>query len=140
MNTRIENRRRSLFATWCLLAVVLLQAPLGVAGWTLYSSACCTTTGQCPIHGHHHQPPSPATPENPMDCGHQMPGMSMCKMSCCDHADRAAIASVLFVLPPVLTVFALFDTNPLVTISAQWNDLRSTQPLSPPPRLSLVAA
>lgn len=140
MSTRIENRRRSLFATLCLLAVVLLHAPLGAAGWTLYSSACCNTTGQCPIHGHHHQAPSRASSENPMECDHQMPGMSMCKMSCCDHADRAAIAPVLFVLPPVVVVFAPSDANTLITSSSTRNELRSIEPLSPPPRFSAMAA
>src|SRR5215467_7154454 len=136
MNTHLANRRRSLFAIFCLLAVVLLHAPLGAAGWTLYSSACCTGTGQCPIHGHHHQAPSRASSENPMDCSHQASGMSMCKMSCCDHAERATIAPVLFVLPPVVAVFAPSDTIPLITISALRNDLRSIEPFSPPPRLS----
>src|SRR5580692_3871227 len=97
MQTARQNRRRSLSASICLLVVVLLYAPLAEAAWTAYQSACCTT-GQCPIAAHHHQK-VPAAPANHMDCGHDMPGMMACAMSCCHDSDRSLFNSVAFVLP-----------------------------------------
>src|SRR5215471_5225414 len=133
-----QNRLRMFFAGVCLVTVVVLYAPLGAAAWSLYSHACCTT-GQCPIHGHRHQP-SPATSEDPMDCGHHTAAMSMCKMSCCHQSDRPALAPVVFVLPPAVAVSAPSNLKPLVTISMLQKDLRLFEPPSPPPRFFPAAA
>src|SRR5260370_4683575 len=138
MTTRPQNRLRSLFAMLCLVAVALLYAPLGGAAWLLYSSACCTS-GQCPIHGHHHQQ-MPATPEHAMNCGHNMAAMASCSMSCCQHPDRPAVTPIIFVLPPPVTASTITTFEALVPAPEQRNTVGSTKPLSPPPRISLAAA
>jgi hypothetical protein len=138
MATRHQDRLRSFKATACLLAVVLLFAPLAGAAWSSYSGSCCTS-GQCPIKSHHHQHSSPAS-ENPMDCGHEMPGMAACSMSCCHNLDHAAISPGLFVLPGPITVSAPSILKSPIDLREPMNFLRSLKPLSPPPRLSPAAA
>ena len=133
-----QDRWRSFFATLCLVAVVLLYAPLAGAAWSLNSAACCTS-GQCPVHGYHHQR-APASSRNPIGCGHEMPGMSKCTMSCCHNSDHPAIAPVLFVLPPAVNVSAPSSFKSSITFFKPSNDLRSIEPLSPPPRLFAAAA
>ncbi len=135
-----QDRRRSFFATLCLVAVVLLYAPLAGAAWSLNSTACCTV-GQCPVHGYHHQhSPASSRKQGLMDCGREMPGMSKCTMSCCHDSDHPAIAPVMFVLPPAVSVSAPSSLKSCITFSKPSNDLRSIEPLSPPPRLSAAAA
>src|SRR5215470_11346115 len=138
MKIQHHDRWRSFFATLCLFAVALLYAPLGGAAWSLYSAACCTS-GQCPIHGHHHQN-SPASSPNPMDCGHEMPGTSKCTLSCCHNSEHSVVAPVLFVLPPIVNISAPSELNSSVIFPTASVDLRSLGPLSPPPRLSSAAA
>jgi hypothetical protein len=138
MTIRQQNRWRSFHAIACMFAVALLFAPLVAAAWSSYSAACCTS-GQCPIHGHHHQHSSSGS-ENPMDCGHQMPGMAACSMSCCQNMDRPAISPGLFVLPAPLTLAASTIFAPFISLREPQNFLRSIKPLSPPPRFSPAAA
>jgi len=135
---RPHNRLRSLFAMLCLVAVVLLYAPLGGAAWSLYTAACCTA-GQCPIHGN--QPShAPAAPKQAMDCGHDMPAMTQCSMSCCQHPDRPVIAPVIFVLPAPLAVSALTNFDRFAPRSGARSAVSSIEPLSPPPRILVPAA
>jgi hypothetical protein len=138
MATRHQDRFRSFKATACLFAVVFLFAPLVSAAWSSYTGSCCTS-GQCPIKSHHHQHSSPAS-ETPMDCGHEMPGMAACSMSCCHNLDHAAIAPGLFVLPAQVTLSASTIFAPCANLREPQNFLRSTKPLSPPPRISPAAA
>src|SRR5256884_4550184 len=105
MPPRSQNRRRSLLAVLCLVAVALLYAPLGGAVWSLYSAPFCTTGTQCPVHGHHHSQ-TPSGPEHAMDCGHDLPALPECSMSCCHHPERPAPAPVVFLLPAPFTVTA----------------------------------
>src|SRR6266704_2247606 len=138
MTTRPQNRLRSLFTVLCLVAVALVYAPVGGAAWSLCSAACCTS-GQCPIHGHHPSP-SPAATEHAMDCGHDMPAMASCSMSCCQHPDRPVVTPMIFVLPAPLTTSATKSIEALVPVPGPRNTIRSTKPLSPPPRISSAAA
>src|SRR5690349_3030972 len=139
MTFRHQNRWRSFFATLCLVAVVLLYAPFGAAAWTLYSSACCTSGDQCPIHGHHHEE-TPASPGHAMDCGHEMPGMAQCSMSCCQNPDRPAVAPAIFILPGPITVPANANFESLTALYGPQNSANSFEPLSPPPRFSTLVA
>lgn len=75
-----------------------------------------------------------------MDCGHEMPGMAACSMSCCHDAERTAIAPGMFVLPAPVTVSAPTIYAPFVHLHEAQNFLRSFKPLSPPPRFSPSAA
>ena len=139
MTLRPQNRRRSFFATLCLVAVVLLYAPFGAAAWAAYSKTCCTARAQCPVHGHHHAQ-TPATPEHAMDCGHEMAGLARCSMSCCHNPDRPTIAPGIFVLPTPVTVSVAATLEPLIALSGPQSAVNSFEPLSPPPRFSALAA
>ena len=132
MTTRLHHRR-SIYASICLLVVVLLYAPLAGAAWSAYSAGCCTS-GQCPIKSHHHQE-TPAAPAHHMDCGHDMSGMMSCSMSCCQDADRSAVTSIAFVLPPQVTVPAPAAIQSPFESAKPLDFPRSIEPLSPPPRL-----
>lgn len=139
MTAQQQNLWRSFFATICLVAVVFLYAPFGAAAWAVYAKACCTHGAQCPIHGHQHSQ-TPAGSEHAMDCGHEMPGMTQCGMSCCQNPARPAVAPAIFLLPALVivsfsTVFETFMVLPSKQISSN-----SFEPLSPPPRFSAVAA
>lgn len=139
MTLRHQSRWRSFVAIVCLVAVVLLYAPFGVAAWALHTGKCCTADAQCPIHGHHHTQ-KPTSPEHAMDCGHDMSAMAQCNMSCCQNVDRLAIAPVIFVLPVSITVSDAAISESLTALSAPQDSVNSLEPLSPPPRLPAVAA
>jgi hypothetical protein len=137
MLTARHHRRRWISANICLLAVVLLYAPLAVAAWSSYQMACCTS-GQCPIPSHHHQK-TPAAPANHMDCGHEMPGMMACSMSCCHDSERSLVTSIAFVLPPPAKVAAMAAIKSPIEVAKPLDFSRSIQPLSPPPRFLSAA-
>lgn len=139
MTLRHQNRWRSFFATLCLVAVVLLYAPFGAAAWIISSGACCASSGQCPIHGHHHEQ-MPAGAKHAMDCGHEMSTMAQCIMSCCHNPERPAVASVIFVLPAPVTFSAAATFESLTALSGPQNPVTTLEPLSPPPRFSPLAA
>src|SRR6266852_2244947 len=132
MPTARLNRRRSISASICLLMVVLLYAPLAGAAWSLHQMACCVS-GQCPIPAHHHQK-APAAPANHMDCGHEMPGMIACAMSCCHDSDRSLLGSIAFVLPSPPAAATAAGITSQIAFVEPLDFLRSIEPLSPPPR------
>jgi hypothetical protein len=141
MQTARQNRRRSIAANICLLAVVLLYAPLAGTAWSSYQSACCSS-GQCKIPAHHHQK-TPATPASHMDCGHdgdEMAGMMACAMSCCHDADRSLVSSIAFVLPTAIAATPLAAFTSPIGLTKPANFPRSVEPLSPPPRFLSAAA
>jgi hypothetical protein len=122
----------------CLVAVVLLYASLGGAAWSLYSTVCCTSQ-QCPIKGHHAKH-APAASEHAMNCGHDMPAMSTCTMSCCHNPDRPALAPVIFVLPSPLTLREAMSFEAFVPLPGLQAMAIAFPPLSPPPRICVAAA
>src|ERR1700739_243126 len=94
---------RKLGAWVCLLATVMLWAPMWAAAWQANSMACCNGT-MCLAHGHSkpdHPSPRRATPsETPMDCEHHSgSGLTSCSMSCCQESTHALTAAMIFVLP-----------------------------------------
>jgi len=138
MKSALHKRRRSISASICLLVVILLYAPLGGAAWTAYQSACCTS-GQCPIAAHHHQK-APIAPANHMDCGHDMPGMIACAMSCCHDSDRSLLTSVAFVLPAPMAAATVTAITSPIELARPFDFPRSLEPVSPPPRFAFAAA
>jgi hypothetical protein len=138
MQTGRFHRRRSISASICLLVIILLYAPLVGAAWSAYQSGCCTLD-QCPIPEHHHQK-TPAAPANHMDCGHDMPGMTACSMSCCHDSDRSMVTSIAFVLPPAATVAVSAPIKSSIELAKHLDFLRSIEPLSPPPRFAAAVA
>ena len=129
-----QNRRRSIAASFCLFAVILLYAPLAGAAWSSYQMACCAS-GQCKIPAHHHRK-IPAAPANHMDCGHDMGGMMECAMSCCHDSERSFVASMTFVLPPAITAATVRAITSRIESAKPLDLLRSIEPLSPPPRMN----
>jgi len=138
MKLQRHKRWRSISASICLLVVVFLYAPLVGTAWASYKASCCTTD-QCPIAGHHHQK-TPAAPANHMDCGHDMPGMMACSMSCCHDSERSMVSAVAFVLPSPVVVVAPAGIKSPIEPAKLMDFLRSVEPLSPPPRLAPPAA
>jgi hypothetical protein len=124
---RDQHRRRSITASFCLLVVVLLYAPLAGAAWSSYQSACCTS-GQCQIPAHHHQK-TPVAPANHMDCGHDMSGMMACSMSCCHDSDRSLVTSIAFVLPPAVAMAAAAAIESPIELAKPLDLPRSIEPL-----------
>ena len=138
MESGSHKRWRLISASICLVVVVLLYAPLAGTAWSSYQASCCTSD-QCPITGHHHQK-APAAPSNQMDCGHDMPGMMACSMSCCHDAERSMVSAIAFVLPSPVAVVAPDGIKSLIELAKLQDLLRSLEPLSPPPRLGPAAA
>lgn len=122
-------------AIFCLLAVVLLQAPFARAAWISSSMGCCMGD-HCPIPGHHHKSANAET-EMPMDCGHDMSHMSDCKISCCNAADETAINVAQFVMPTLQVALPFECAVPLLTPFAPQMLSRAEKPQSPPPRFTL---
>jgi hypothetical protein len=126
-----------------MLAVMLLYARPAAAAWWAHSSACCTS-GQCTIKAHHHQQHHSVVPErgpgHSMRCGHDMPGMTACSMSCCQDSDHAAVTSTIFVMPDVISSLSPASYMSSVTLAQLSDLLRSIEPLSPPPRFVSMAS
>jgi hypothetical protein len=138
MQTARNHRWRSISASICLLMVVLLYAPFAGTSWSSYQSGCCTSD-QCPIPEHHHQK-SPAATAKHMDCGHDMPGMMACSMTCCHDSNRSMVASIAFVLPPAVTVAAPAPIKSPVELAKPLDFPLSLEPLSPPLRFAAAVA
>lgn len=137
MRTPCQKRARWFFAIPCMIAVLALYAPLAGSAWYCYSRACCSA-GVCPMHSHEHSSRAPSG--HAMDCGHEMPSIFTCSISCCHNSDRPAIAPVLFLLPPPNTVRPPLDQKSAITFFLPPIDSHSIEPQSPPPRLFALAA
>ncbi len=134
---RTQNRIRAMAAWLCLLAVVLLYAPLAGAAWLAHGMECCAG-GYCPITAHHHhtQQNVPSRQSSPMDCGHDSTGLTSCSMSCCPDTTRPALLPVAFLLPAVIFVPATEEVSRPGQVANSLEISRSIKPLSPPPRFS----
>lgn len=127
----LKNARLKFGAWLCLLAAVLLQAPLAAAAWNLSSMSCCHGD-YCPLHGHHHQ----KTQTQAMDCQHESDEMTACSMNCCQTPERAALTPLTFVLPGPGTG-AIGSSTTRAADNPQPNELCSIrEPLAPPPRFT----
>jgi hypothetical protein len=131
-----KQRRLKLVAAYtCVLAVVLLYAPLAGALLLAHGMDCCAG-GYCPIREHHHQKQQTPTQDSmPMDCGHDMSGMTACSVSCCQESSRPAVMPVAFVLPLATMLPAAVEMVQPVRITTSLEISQIITPLSPPPRL-----
>jgi len=132
---RPEKKRARWKGLVCLFAVLLLQVPFARATWMSSVMACCMGE-QCPIAGHHHKSQSQPTQQNnmPMDCGHDMSGMSDCKMSCCKTSDETAVNIVQFVIPDLQIRIESLGSESQVSPFASQMISRTEKPQSPPPK------
>jgi hypothetical protein len=134
MRASRQNPQQALGVYLCLLAAILLYAPLSALAWNASSMSCCNGD-HCPLH--HHDPQKQQTHE--MDCGHVSDEMAACSMSCCHTPEKVTLAALTFVLPRPAIAADAVTTAGLAEIS-QSNEIRSArEPLSPPPRLASVA-
>lgn len=135
VSTPYQKRLRVWSACVCLLATVLLFAPLAGAAWSAHAAACCTGD-HCPIPEHHHRSNAP---QQDASCEHQAGDMMACSMNCCQSTEHPLLASLAFLLPDV----ALLSGPDGLTLLAQDPQAkefpRSPEVLFPPPRLTSVA-
>jgi hypothetical protein len=137
----LKQKRPGVAAAWfCLLAVALLHAPLAGAALLAYGADCCVG-GFCnvPEHHHHKQPP-PASQHSapqhsaPMDCGHDMSGITSCSISCCKDPARPALIPGAFLLPSLSFAPAAGEVLRSVEPTSSLEISRFVKPISPPPR------
>jgi hypothetical protein len=130
-----RDKRVQLAAAWvCLLAVALLYAPLAGAALLANGVNCCAG-GVCPIPEHHHHKQQAAAKEAaPMDCGHEMGGVTSCSMSCCKDPSRPALIPGAFVVPEVSFAPSVGEVLQTVPLANSLEISRFVKPLSPPPR------
>jgi hypothetical protein len=127
-----RTKRSQVIAAWfCLVAALLLFAPLAGAAWTAHAAACCTGD-HCPIPEHHHS----KTPAHGADCEHQAGGMSACTMRCCQNTDHIMLIAVAFVLPDGTLLPEPDLASSAKRVTGTNNFPRSLEVLSPPPRLT----
>jgi hypothetical protein len=121
----------------CLLAVALLYAPMAGAALLVYGADCCVG-GFCNIPAHHHQKQQPVSSQDsaPMDCGHDMSGMTPCSMSCCKDSARPALIPGAFMLPAASFAPSTGEVLRPVQLASALEISRFVKPLSPPPRLT----
>src|SRR5882724_8409804 len=124
---------RKVAARACLLALLLVYAPIASATLMSVTGACCTGE-QCPIHGNHH----PSKHEEPaaMDCHggeHNVNQMDSCSISCCHTDPRAAVSANIFVLTPISASMPLLaNTQTFLTFAATGSSLAFAPPAPPP--------
>ena len=123
----------------CLLAVILLWAPLWAAAWQAQGMACCNGA-MCSAHQHSRSRDSKAnqsSAQTPTDCDHGGHArLTPCTLSCCQNQDHALLASVIFVLPQLAQVSLPPDTLAPVSQVTPSHYSRFFDPLFPPPRIS----
>lgn len=130
-----SQKRLRMWSAWvCLLAAVLLFAPVAGAAWNAHAAACCTGE-HCPIPEHHHRSKAP---QHDLNCEHQAGEMVACSMRCCQTVEHPLLTSLAFVLPGVALLYGP-DGLTLLAQNAQAKEFpRSPEVLSPPPRLASI--
>src|SRR5215469_3312592 len=145
LHVSVAARRK--MAGWvCLLAVMLLWAPVWAMALEASAMGCCAD-GFCGRATHERQTNQavklhPATAETPMECEHQggaarnKAGAMKCSLSCCHEGSEALAAAVLFILPQTASIsvpLGVAWTSPKLTATGF---TQSIEPLSPPPRFT----
>ena len=129
---------RKLGACVCLVALILLWAPLWASALQASGMACCDGA-MCPLHGHAPKKSSgktnPAKDAPMAGCEHYGRKAAMdCTAACCHPADPAVTGAIVFVLPiPLLVSAPLFSGASEARILSQVNS-PVFEPASPPPR------
>jgi hypothetical protein len=134
---------RRLGACVCLVALMLLWAPLWASALQAAGMACCDGA-MCPLHGHGPKKSSGdsnSAKDAPMaGCEHQGRKATLdCSMACCHPKDQVVTGAVVFVVPSAVEISAP------IFISSSTPDLSSSMssfvfdPTSPPPRTLLLS-
>jgi hypothetical protein len=134
---------RVLEAWVCLVAVVLLWAPMWAAAWRANGMACCCSgLPQAREQSKTNHPrPQQATPvEAPIGCQHQGGSeITGCSMSCCHESSPCITTSVIFVLPERATICQPSQAMAAFANFAPTEFVLSFEPPYPPPRTSLFS-
>jgi hypothetical protein len=131
---------RSAGACVCLLAVLLLWAPMWASAWMARVTACCTGN-MCAVHGHGKtsSPGKSEATKNDMECQHPRgAGMVACGMSCYHKEAASPVTSSVYVLPEPVDVWAPPETVNSTVASKHEEVLQVFAPPSPPPKGSLL--
>ena len=144
VSARKQERVRVAAAWLCLLAVVLLYAPMAGAAWSTRGTMNCCAGGLCPMAAHHHhrQRGTSAKDPTPMNCGHEMGGPSSAISSCmcsCKIPARTALLPGAFLLPPANDALVSDELSQPARMANSLEISRFVQPLSPPPRFAAQA-
>lgn len=134
-----------LLGAWvCLIAAILLWAPMWAVAWQASGMACCNGT-MCLAHGHAGtegaaKAQSATQEHTPRECNHaSQTGLLTCQMSCCHEQDRLATGAVIFVLPEPMIISSGIEVTPAKIITKALAVTHFFEPPSPPPRsLSLI--
>jgi hypothetical protein len=124
----------------CLLAVLLLWAPMWASAWMARGTACCMGT-MCALHGHGNtrSPGKSEAPKNDRECQHPRgTGMVGCDMSCYHKEGASLVSSSVYVLPESVDISAPSETVNSTVASKPEAVLQVFAPPSPPPKGSLL--
>ena len=138
---RCSPLHRRIAACACLVALLLIRAPIATATLMTVTGACCDGD-YCPIHGnHHHTKNTPARTNHPVptDCdhgGHSASQVSTCSMSCCHDAQPSVATAHTFLLTPITLTTALAPLFSASATPAANSASLAFAPLAPPPRIS----
>jgi len=137
MKETANSRMRTTGACLCLLALLLVYAPMASATLMAVTGACCTGE-QCPIHGNHHSAPkAPAQASGaPMDCDHadHSSKVNACSMSCCNNLEQIAVHAHIFLLTPLGISTELIPLSAASLAPANVSASQAFAPLAPPPK------
>jgi len=124
----------------CLMAILLLSAPMWASAWAARGMACCAGN-MCAAHGHGktNAAGKSETPkeEAPMECEqHCGRGILNCSMSCCHEQGASLMSGTPYVLPAPPAVSLPAETlNSSVAAECE-EVLQVFAPPSPPPKIS----
>jgi hypothetical protein len=119
----------------CLVAAMLLWAPLWAAAWQTDGMGCCKG-GMCLAYGLATRQPTSGEQESaPMDCGHgKRAGLAACEMKCCHDAGATFVAAIIFVMPEQMKISAPTEASDTLEKAQAVISSILFEPPSPPPR------
>lgn len=127
----------------CLVAVMLLWAPLWASALQAAGMGCCDGA-MCPLHGHSPKKSSSdadAAKDAPMaNCEHHGRKAAMdCHMACCHTAETAVTVAIVFVLPSLPVISAPVLGGPSAARVIDLLSFLTLDPAFPPPRTLLLS-
>jgi len=139
LKTLGRTLQKSIAALVCLLALLLMYAPMASATLMALSGTCCAGD-YCPIHGTRHAAQNGNAEKNksaPMDCGHENHDtgkMHSCSLSCCQTVEQIAVNVHVFLLTPlaITTSLATLSPAPIARDSSIVSPVFAPQ--APPPK------
>ena len=131
---------RSVGACVCLVAVLLLWAPMWASAWMARGMACCDGN-MCAAHDHAKSGSAGKsdTTKSETECEHsRSAGMTACSVSCCREQGASLVSSGVYVLPELVVVSVPAETLGLAVEVKHDEVMQVFAPPSPPPKGSLL--